>query len=36
VQVILPKLPELKKLIAEQGKQIKELQAKEQPQKADG
>jgi len=30
VQVLLPKLPELKKTITEQGRQIKELQAKEQ------
>jgi len=30
VQVILPKLPELKKMITQQGKHIKELQAKEQ------
>lgn len=34
VQVLLPKLPELKKLITEQGKQIKELLDKEQKQKS--
>jgi UDP-3-O-[3-hydroxymyristoyl] glucosamine N-acyltransferase len=33
VQVLLPKLPELKKAITEQGKQIKELLAREQSQK---
>jgi UDP-3-O-[3-hydroxymyristoyl] glucosamine N-acyltransferase len=36
VQVLLPKLPELKKAITELGKQIKELQANEQKRNQDG
>jgi UDP-3-O-[3-hydroxymyristoyl] glucosamine N-acyltransferase len=35
VQVLLPKLPELRKMLMEQARQLEKMQAKEQPQKAD-